>query len=1307
MAASNDKEIVVKALGRQVSLGMLYDMHRDIILTKSLWKHKTLKKSIIKDKAQPDVKISTVTDDSFDNKANALDVSASLKVSVLAGLVDVKASGRYLKDTKSSSKTERLSLIYKRHTHLERLKPDLCKRGTADLITGASDLGGATHVITGIEYGNNVVFMFEDTVSSKSDQSKIEGNLAASIKTLSWSVDGEGNLNVNETADSRSHTCSVKYFGDVLLDKNPSTLAEAIAVFKQLPGKLDAKHPARPVTMMLQPIQSFMGGVNVLAQPIEESAIQEAIERLAYLDSVAAKITSMEKIQSVLTLVPELQSSVMEFKKMFRRYHNKFKSKLAALLPPIRAGEKDVHELYTLSEDDDSSPFCENNLDAFIQHLQLVAEILKTYVSCAELDNSHVFTNEVRLQAKLIQKKFYDKTSMVICLQIQSVADDPLVKAMRAYLDNKPVDEKTMDKIVAKNQNRFDIAEGVAYKFHAVRKVVEYNDLAMFLAITVTKKQKKSKPRRPKKPPLPPGWEKRQDSDDETFYEHTESGFNTYERPKAAASAAPTSSTDSTLDACIQVWQGGKLKYRNLNIPEQVIELNQATVPGPDYAFLQWKLPEGETIENFQASKAIRFFAEHRMEGSSGRWKRTPTNEITDLWVKISDLPSLTCLEVRVACQFDWGVGPASDILHIKTTTARKSEYNLLVLGETGVGKSTFINSFCNYLTYPSLEIAKQNKMISMLPAHFEVQDKNNERKEIKVGDSSPKAKKQEMDNALEGSSVTQYPKSYPFQLSTADGTKYTLNIIDTPGIGDTRGESIDFQNFENILEHLKYYTFLHGVLILLKPNQARLTMSFRYCVKELLKRLSKDARHNIMFVFTNARSTFYQPGDTFPALRCMLDQVRKANGVEISLANDNIFCLDSESFRYQCILHCGVQLANTADLERDFSVSWDRSVETCRRLLTAIKSRPELDLDDIQEIQKARELIYSISTPLAKIQDMVQLNINHIENTERAIKAAGSNMRKLQGLLKTSVKRVQNVPTSKPRTVCTKCAETVEAAGTGVKVKRYTTCHNICYIQGIPEKAMGDALLLKCYAFNWSCSNGMCRTCGCHYSVHTHIMYDLEIVDEMVPNQSKVDEFQKAKTSKDAAEVLLKENKQEKKEWEEENKVITDACAQFAYFLKEKAIVPCNDELDNYMSMQLKHYSDLYTTAKDPLQKDRYDRKIATLKANRDKYKASQQVLKQKIDKAEKMGKTDAINPKQIQKLRSKLLGLKKCGPQLKNVLKAVDGVPPKRAEMAHNFARKFIPKPFCSPVSSRNKKNKKRGKRGGKGGFFGFQFW
>ena len=61
-------------------------------------------------------------------------------------------------------------------------------------------------------------------------------------------------------------------------------------------------------------------------------------------------------------------------------------------------------------------------------------------------------------------------------------------------------------------------------------------------------------------------------------------------------------------------------------------------------------------------------------------------------------------------------------------------------------------------------------------------------------------------------------------------------------GIGDTRGPDQDRQNMINILRVLRNYEKLHGILILLKPNNARLTIMFKFCVKELLIHLQRNA---------------------------------------------------------------------------------------------------------------------------------------------------------------------------------------------------------------------------------------------------------------------------------------------------------------------------------------------------------------------------------------------------------------------------------------------------------------------------------
>ena len=52
-------------------------------------------------------------------------------------------------------------------------------------------------------------------------------------------------------------------------------------------------------------------------------------------------------------------------------------------------------------------------------------------------------------------------------------------------------------------------------------------------------------------------------------------------------------------------------------------------------------------------------------------------------------------------------------------------DINILLLGQTGVGKTTFINAFANYLVYNSLDEAIDGKLQAIIPAWFTFMDKN------------------------------------------------------------------------------------------------------------------------------------------------------------------------------------------------------------------------------------------------------------------------------------------------------------------------------------------------------------------------------------------------------------------------------------------------------------------------------------------------------------------------------------------------------------------------------------------------------
>lgn len=140
------------------------------------------------------------------------------------------------------------------------------------------------------------------------------------------------------------------------------------------------------------------------------------------------------------------------------------------------------------------------------------------------------------------------------------------------------------------------------------------------------------------------------------------------------------------------------------------------------------------------------------------------------------------------------------------------------------------------------------------------------------------------------GESATQFPQEYIFESDTE-----RFHLIDTPGIGDSRGIDQDKKNFANTLDFLQCFDKISAVVVLLKPNNARLTVAFKFCVLELLTHLHKSLVSNIMFAFTNSRGTFYRPGDTLPALKKLLNEKQ----ISIDVSKENYFCFDNEAFRY------------------------------------------------------------------------------------------------------------------------------------------------------------------------------------------------------------------------------------------------------------------------------------------------------------------------------------------------------------------------------------------------------------------------
>lgn len=327
--------------------------------------------------------------------------------------------------------------------------------------------------------------------------------------------------------------------------------------------------------------------------------------------------------------------------------------------------------------------------------------------------------------------------------------------------------------------------------------------------------------------------------------------------------------------------------------------------------------------------------------------------------------PSLNLIYVDfTSCSFE----PSSIIL--LPTSAQNEMINILLLGESGVGKSTFINAFVNYLTFETLAKAESKEPVTLIPIFFLLSVGDNfEQRRVYFG---PPDNFNNEDFDHPGQSVTQQCRSYVFTLPHLLGMK--LRLIDTPGFGDTRGVEQDEMNMQHIFKYLTNFTHINSVCFLLKSDQTQLNKYFSICLTQLFDFLGPDASKNIIFCFTNTRSTFYAPGNITPVLKSTLQSFPIK---DIPFRKGNTFCFDNESFRYLVALRNGLNLFD-GEHKEDYEISWRISLKESYRLVNCVITKLKSYVFD-----NTRE---SVSSAQMEINKMVRPILETMKNNLRHI---------------------------------------------------------------------------------------------------------------------------------------------------------------------------------------------------------------------------------------------------------------------------------------------------------------------------------
>lgn len=1159
------------ALGRVGFLGELYDMRTENFSSRSVFKNK-ISPELVKTVAVDNVVVEYKFTENISDRFDLLNVESDLQLFFLCGLLEIEGCGKFLNTEKNSSKNITCSFMCKFQTVCEKLFTSFVE--VLHLLDfDALDDCQYTHVITEINWGANCLMNLELSSSAKDNKKEAEGKLMLEMKKLAKLIkfEGEGEAEVKDNSFWKNSQIKIQISADVTpKNEMPTSVENFYHFLSNVPNLLKTVNDGKgkPLSYAMIPVQTIRKLANL--HTTVENVVREIDE--SFIISV---VCLFEEISSYRLKLEELNKKITENEKYIQmKYIMESKEKLEEL----KIKESQLKRI--ISENSLLVKTGENNLKDLIKSVEkFKSHNLNFYLI------EHYLNSNLVLERKMETVRDYVSRG-IIYLEKGKLFIDELNKNLSS------------DFIVLIVCDKFQNENPTLYQctLHYFLSLLDNDSTSTKYAIV--------------------------DLDLDLDLNNNNANGNRVFLSKMGISTV----------RCL-FFKRGKLinddmygdyaEEQNTNFArihlDHVLEFThekpgnrvilKITCPGFPSGIcsssekIQWKC--------FRCKKVLEYGFDEYFYCSCGRGKR--------------NYYEFRCNDHAhgVAFVFDRYEFVANELSELRPS----NELNILIIGQSGVGKSTWINSIVNYLNHESFEQAMRNEVISTIPINFTTYDpKTGEKHTIKLGDCSAN------EVTETGESGTQFCSTYCFFWKN----KY-VRLIDTPGIGDTRGIAKDKENIKNIMSHISNLKELHGICILMKANDSRISAIFSYCLKELLIHMHKGIAKNIVFCFTNARNSFYTPGQTSVLLEKQLESLNIHK--ELSLGYHNRFCLDNEAFLFLCTLKES-KIEFDSLMIKSFGQSWDISFKETVRLLETVSSFKPHPLKKTLSLFTARNRILSLSKPIAEISKTIQMNLTAITKRKEELALCEKTMSELSEKLYVNEIHLEPVPLDLPRTVCTssQCVRYHHIESYDMTEIEYVThCHTKCYIKNVVTKAINNMLLKDCSAMK----KGVCTVCGCGWQNHMHISFDQKRVNKTNPNKRIQDALEREKSDQERKQEMLMELESKLEKYKKEQEIVIQTSVKLGLFLKENAISVYNDAIADYLRYLIDGEENKpYKTESD-------EKLLKNLKETLSHYEAEIQVLQQAVCQS---GQTTVVPTiEEIVQLENKLYELELTGEDIK----------------------------------------------------------
>ncbi len=399
--------------------------------------------------------------------------------------------------------------------------------------------------------------------------------------------------------------------------------------------------------------------------------------------------------------------------------------------------------------------------------------------------------------------------------------------------------------------------------------------------------------------------------------------------------------------------------------------------------------------------------------------------------------------------------------------------FKMLLIGETGSGKTSFLNLLYNCGTVQALGCGFGTEALEQF--------------------------KQFNDIKLENA------QALSMESKTDDATLYNVEIgdlkvgvIDTPGFGDSRGFKQDKTNAQRIISALKKEEYINCVCLIINGRQARASASLKYVLSEITAILPKGILDNVIVVFSNTAD----PLDlTFDASLLM-----EYFGKEVK----NIFFVENPYCRFEKAKAKVGQLGIDR-VAKSLQKAFEDTSEVLTDMCKTIKDFPEVHTHRFVELyEKKKAIEKSVLASLTAYDNQMTLE-KSLKDVKAEVDAAvksktlNKNFKTVQRFKKWVVEE-----TNDHNTLC------------GTK-----GCHSNCHESCSLPKTLDKEGFKSCWCIE---GDGMCRVCGHSYTYHYHeesLFRQEDVVQDLIADDMK-DKFKKAESDEERAKMLYNNLEQE-----------------------------------------------------------------------------------------------------------------------------------------------------------------------------------